>query len=71
MIKPRGPWQTGEQVEIATLEYGDWYHHRRLIDACGDIPPVELEATHYRHQADLAEAGHSTPKLSGHAGAIQ
>jgi hypothetical protein len=35
--------------------------HRRLYEACGDIPPAELEAAHYRHHAALAEAGHSTP----------
>lgn len=39
LIKPRGPWRTAEQVEIATLEYVDWFNHRRLYEACGDIPP--------------------------------
>jgi putative transposase len=58
LIKPRGPWRTVEQVEIATLEYVDWFNHRRLFEACGDIPPVELEEAHYRQQAALAEAGH-------------
>jgi len=38
----------------------DWFNHRRLFEACGDIPPAELEAAHYRQQAALAEAGHST-----------
>ena len=60
LIKPRGPWRTVEQVEIATLEYVDWFNHRRLYQACGDIPPAELEAAHYRQQAALVEAGHST-----------
>jgi hypothetical protein len=26
LIKPRGPWRTAEQVEIATLEYVDWFN---------------------------------------------
>src|SRR6185295_47273 len=43
LIKPRGPWRTVEQVEIATLEYVGWFNHRRLFQACGDIPSVELE----------------------------
>src|SRR5204863_3493657 len=43
LIKPRGPWRSPEQVELATLEYADWYNHRRLFEACGDIPPAELE----------------------------
>ncbi len=61
LIKPRGPWRTVEQVEIATLEYVDWFNHRRLFSTCGDVPPAELEAAHYRHRVALAEAGHSTP----------
>jgi putative transposase len=59
LIKPRGPWRTAEQVEIATLEYVDWYNHRRLYEACGDIPPAELEAAYYSQNTALAEAGHS------------
>jgi putative transposase len=59
-IKPGGPWRTVEQVEIATLEYVDWFNHRRLFEACGDIPPAELEAAHYRQHTALAEVGHST-----------
>ena len=31
LIKPRGPWRTAEQVEIATLEYVDWFNHRRAL----------------------------------------
>jgi putative transposase len=61
LIKPGGPWRTVEQVEIATLEWVDWFNHRRLYQACGDIPPTELEAAHYRRQAVVAEGGHSTP----------
>jgi len=57
LIKPRGPWRTAEQVELATLRYVDWFNHQRLFEACGDIPPAELEATYYRQNAALAEAG--------------
>jgi putative transposase len=57
LIKPRGPWRTAEQVEIATLHYIDWFNRQRLFEACGDIPPAELEAAYYRQNADLAEAG--------------
>lgn len=47
LIKPRGPWRTVEHVEIATLEWVDWFNHRRLYEHCGDVPPVELEAFYY------------------------
>jgi putative transposase len=59
LIKPRGPWRTAGQVEIATLEYVDWFNHRRLYEACGDIPPAELEAAYYSQNTALAEVGHS------------
>jgi putative transposase len=60
LVKPRGPWRTAEQVELATLEYVDWFNHRRLYEACGDITPAELEAAYYRQNADLTEAGQTT-----------
>ncbi len=56
LIKPRGPWRTPEQVELATLGYVDWFNNRRLFEACGDIPPAELEAAYYRHNQGLANA---------------
>jgi putative transposase len=58
LIKPRGPWRTVEQVEIATLEYVGWFN-RRPFSTCG--APAELEQAHYRQQAALTEVGHSTP----------
>ncbi|MQA17583.1 MAG: transposase, partial [Pseudonocardiaceae bacterium] len=53
LIKPRAPWRTTDQVEIACLEYIDWFNHRRLYQACGDIPPAELE------HATKAELSHT------------
>jgi putative transposase len=59
LIKPRGPWRTAGQIEIATLDYVDWFNHRRLYEACGDIPPAELEAAYYSQNTALTEAGQS------------
>jgi putative transposase len=51
LIKPRGPWRTHAQVELATAEYIDWYNNARLHTAIGDIPPAEHEAFYYaQHQ---------------------
>ncbi|WP_416348928.1 IS3 family transposase [Microbispora triticiradicis] len=50
LIRRYGPWKGVDDVELATLEYLDWYNHRRLHTACGDIPPAEYEAIYYRHQ---------------------
>ena len=55
LIKPRKPWRTIEDVEVATAEWVDWFNHRRLYEYCGDIPPVELETAYYaQHQRPAA-----------------
>jgi putative transposase len=46
LIKPRKPWRTIDEVELATAEWVHWYNHRPY-QYCGDIPPAELEAAHY------------------------
>ncbi|MDF9876878.1 putative transposase [Cellulosimicrobium cellulans] len=48
LIRRRGPWRTLDDVEIATLEWVDWFNNRRLHTELGDIPPAEHEATYYR-----------------------
>ena len=47
VIHRRGPWRNFEAVEFATLEWIDWFNHRRLYEYSGDIPPAELEAAYY------------------------
>jgi len=47
MIRKRGPWRGLDDVEYATLEYVDWFNHRRLHGELGMIPPAEIEAIHY------------------------
>jgi putative transposase len=44
LIRRRGPWRTLDDVELATLEWVDWYNHRRLHSACDHRPPAEYEA---------------------------
>jgi putative transposase len=48
LIRRRGPWRGLDAVELATMEWVDWYNNRRLFEAIGDIPPAEAEANHYR-----------------------
>lgn len=45
LIRRCGPWKTIDQLELATLEWVDWYNHRRLHSACGYSPPAEYEET--------------------------
>jgi putative transposase len=53
LIRHGGPWRGLEDVEYATLEYVDWFNHRRLHGELGMIPPAEFEAAYY-HQAEPA-----------------
>jgi putative transposase len=43
LIKPRGPWHTMKEVDVATAAWVDWYNNRRLHGACQGRPPVEFE----------------------------
>ncbi len=48
LIRRNGPWRTLDDVEIATLEWVDWFNNRRLHTELSDIPPAEHEANYYR-----------------------
>jgi transposase InsO family protein len=56
LIRCRGPWKNIDVVEYATLEWVDWFNHRRLLRSIGDVPPAELETAYYRQQAESAIA---------------
>ena len=44
VIRRRGPWRGIDAVELATLEWIDWFNTRRLLEPIGNIPPAEAEA---------------------------
>lgn len=62
LIHRQGPWQSADEIELATLRWVDWWNHRRLHGACGDIPPLEFEA-HYYRQLEEASEQVSTPTV--------
>ena len=47
VIRRIGPWRNTEAVEFATLEWVDWFNHRRLLEPIGNIPPAEAEASYH------------------------
>lgn len=58
LVDRHGPWRSLDELELATLEYIDWFNHRRLHSACGGRPPAEYEAIHYHQRnASVAPAG--------------
>ena len=50
IIRNRGPWKNLDEVEYATLEWIDWFNHRRLLEPIGNIPPAEFEADYWRKE---------------------
>ena len=54
LIHRRGPWKNAEAVELATLEWGAWFNHHRLLAPIGYLPPAEAEANYYRSQTGQA-----------------
>ena len=51
LIRHRGPWRGLDDVEYATLEYLDWFNHRRLHGELGMVPPAEFETLYYQQPA--------------------
>ena len=47
VIHRRGPWRNLQAVELATLEWVDWFNHRRLLETISFVPPAEAETAFY------------------------
>ncbi len=56
VIRRRGPWRDLDSVEIATLEWVDWFNNRRLLGPIGYVPPAEYELRYDRAQQAPAMA---------------
>jgi transposase InsO family protein len=63
LIKRRGPWRSVEQVELATLEWVDWWNHRRLHTALAGRSPAEYETIYHQDQQEPALVGATQPGL--------
>jgi len=50
LIRRRGPWKGIDDLEYATLEWVDWFNHRRLLEPIGYVPPAEFEAAYQRQE---------------------
>ena len=56
VIRRRGPWRSLEAVELATLEWVDWFNHRRLLGPIGHVPPAEAKARFHGQLENAAMA---------------
>jgi putative transposase len=57
LICRRGPWKGMDDIEYATLEWVDWFNHRRLLDPIGHVPPAEFEAAYHQREDPSRTAG--------------
>jgi putative transposase len=69
LIRRRGPWRGLDEVEYATLEWADWFNHRRLLEPIGHVPPAEFEAAYTTGRIPAAPPD-STTQASGEPGAV-
>ncbi len=56
VIRARGPWRNIDDVEYATLEWVDWFNHRRILEPIGDVPPAEFEQAYYEQLESQPQA---------------
>jgi transposase InsO family protein len=54
LINHQGPWQHLEAVEDATLEWANWFNHRRLLQPIGDVRPAGFEQAYDNQLAGQA-----------------
>ena len=54
VIHRPGAWRSLDAVEYATLEWVDWFNHRRLLEPIGNVPPAEAEERYWTQIEDLA-----------------
>ena len=59
----RGGWKGIDDVSFSTLEWVDWFNHRRLLEPIGDVPPVEFEAAYYAKEGTEQTDGLRDPSL--------
>jgi putative transposase len=63
LIRRRGPWKGIDDVEYATLEWVDWFNHRRLMEPIGLVPPAEFENAYHRKEEPSYSPVLTTPSL--------
>jgi putative transposase len=56
LVRNKGPWRGLDDLELATLEWVDWYNHRRIHHELGRIPPADYEHNHYRQNQSRHQA---------------
>ena len=57
LIRPEGPWRDVEHVELATLDWVDWFNTERPHESIDDLTPIQAEEVHYAARNRLIPTG--------------
>jgi transposase InsO family protein len=52
-----------DDARYATLEWVDWFNHRRLLGPIGHVPLAEFEAAYHRKEGSGEGLGLNEPSL--------
>jgi putative transposase len=63
LVHRQGPWKGIDDVEYGTLEFVDWFNHRRLLEPIGYVPPAEFEEAHRSERDPRYADGPTEPSL--------
>ena len=69
-VRRDGPWRGVDDLELATLDWVDWFNTTRLHSSIGDVPPIEYEPDYYRQNTSPATASQEN-SASTEPGAVQ
>ena len=61
LIRNRGPWRDLDHTTFATLEYIDWFNHRRLHRG---ITPDTTYTTPAEHETNYHQTNPTTPQIA-------
>jgi putative transposase len=62
LVRNRGQWRGLDDLELASLEWVDWWNHRRLVEPIGRMP-AEAEAAYYSKEPWSPWPGLKEPSL--------
>jgi len=71
VIGREGPWKSMEQVELATLEWVDWFNNARLHGACERLTPAEYEQAYHEQLARSGRANSGQQDRRGELASTQ
>ncbi|WP_442875322.1 integrase core domain-containing protein [Amycolatopsis sp. NBC_00355] len=71
LVHNKGPWRGLDDLEIATVEYIDWYNTQRLHSELGHVPPAEYEGAPLVARSGNEATAHAIARLYGCSGQTQ